>query len=44
MTVGGSKCAITSLTEETLICDPPEAPKAVDGNGYGAVKVCIQAL
>ena len=39
MTVGGSSCPITSLTESALQCKPPETPKTVDGSGYSAVKV-----
>ena len=39
MTVGGSVCPITSLTEDTLVCEPPETPKEIDGGGYGSVEV-----
>ena len=40
VTVGGSDCPITSLTESALQCTPPETPKAVDGSGYSTVNVC----
>ena len=39
VTVGGSVCPITSLTEDTLVCEPPETPKEIDGGGYGSVEV-----
>lgn len=41
VTVGGSSCPITSLTESALQCTPPETPKTVDGSGYSTVKVQI---
>ena len=39
VTVGGSKCTITSLTEDTLVCEPPQTPQLVDGGGYASVMV-----
>ena len=44
MTVGGSSCPITSLTESALQCTPPETPNAVDGSGYSAVKVGVSSF
>ena len=39
VTVGGSKCTITSLTEDTLVCEPPQTPQLVDSGGYASVMV-----